>query len=206
MIASALAGSARLVAGSTVRSLSGAEMDTTQRIYIANHSSHLDFIVLWAHLPPRTRALARPVAAADYWSTGIRRYLAEQVFHAVLIARNAGPGDAAGLRMGHQALVSMAEALGDRHSLILFPEGSRSTGEMGPFHSGLFHLCRLRPDVDVMPVYMENLNRILPKGETLPVPMLSRIIFGLPFRLEVGETKAAFMDRAWHAVGDLRKA
>src|SRR5438309_11527030 len=90
VIASALAASARLVAGSTVRSLSDAEMDTTQRIYIANHSSHLDFIVLWAHLPPRTRALTRPVAAADYWSTGIRRYLAEQVFHAVLIAPECG--------------------------------------------------------------------------------------------------------------------
>ena len=74
---------------------------------------------------------------------------------------------------------------------------------MGPFQSGLFHLCRLRPEVDIMPVYMENLNRILPKGETLPVPMLSRIIFGVPFKLEAGETKAAFMERAWHAVRDL---
>ena len=81
--------------------------------------------------------------------------------------------------------------------------GTRGPGEMGAFRSGLYHLCRGHPEVEVMPVHLENLNRILPKGHTLPVPMLSRITFGEPFRLEPGEVKADFLDRAWHRVNDL---
>lgn len=203
MIATVLAGAARLVAGSTMRSLSGVP-DTRQRIYVANHSSHLDFIVLWANLPPDVRALTRPVAAADYWSSGIRAYFARDIFNAVLIKRAAtAPGPSGALDLVGEAVALMVDALGDDHSLILFPEGTRGEGEVGRFRSGLYHLCAARPDVEVMPVYMENLNRILPKGAVIPVPLLSRIMFGIPMHLEPGEPRPAFLARARQAVVDL---
>jgi 1-acyl-sn-glycerol-3-phosphate acyltransferase len=167
------------------------------RIYFGNHSSHLDFIVIWAALPPPLRKLARPVAGSDYWARGaIRRYLAAQVFNAVLIDRSAAgaSGDTAAAR---HAVYRMAEEMTGRTSLIVFPEGTRSAdGEVGEFKSGLFHLSRLRPHAELIPVHLENLNRILPKGEILPVPMLSRIIFGTRVFASPTEEKDAFLQRA----------
>jgi 1-acyl-sn-glycerol-3-phosphate acyltransferase len=205
MIASILATVAQVVAGSSVRWV-GSVPTEGQRVYIANHSSHFDFIVLWSYLPAGLRRLTRPVAARDYWQRdAVRRYLAARVFNAVLIDRVAAPGTAAG-QLGRQAVDQMAAALDGHHSLILFPEGTRGLGDdLAPFRSGLYHLCRLRPDVDVVPVYLENLNRILPKGHLLPVPMLSRISFGAPLRLEPMEQKDAFLERARQAIRGLRE-
>ena len=206
MIASILAAVAQVLAGSSVRWL-GSVPTEGQRVYIANHSSHFDFIVLWSYLPSRLRRLTRPVAARDYWERDVvRRYLAARVFNAVLIDRVATPGTAAG-QLGRQAVDQMARALDDRHSLILFPEGTRGPGEdLAPFRSGLYHLCHSRPDVEVVPVYLENLNRILPKGHLLPVPMLSRITFGAPLHLQPAEEKDAFLERARQAVRELKEA
>jgi 1-acyl-sn-glycerol-3-phosphate acyltransferase len=206
MIAGALAAVAQLVAGSTVRWL-GCAPTEDQRVYIANHSSHLDFIVLWSYLPARLRRLTRPVAARDYWERGaVRRYLAAKVFNAVLIDRAAAPSTPAG-QLGLQAVDQMVQSLADRHSLILFPEGARGPGEdLAPFRSGLYHLCARRPGLEVVPVYLENLNRILPKGHLLPVPMLSRITFGTPLRLQDAEAKDAFLERARQAIQALKEA
>jgi len=206
VIDSILATAAQIVAGSTVR-WAGCAPSEEQRIYIANHSSHLDFIVLWSYLPPWLRRRTRPVAARDYWARDvIRRYLAARVFNAVLIDRAASPGTPAG-QLGRQAVDQMVEALGDQHSLILFPEGTRGSGdEVASFRSGLFHLCRAKPQVAVVPVYLENLNRILPKGHLLPVPILSRITFGTPLRLQPDETKDAFLQRARESVRALKAA
>lgn len=202
--AAVLAFVARLVSGASVRFVDGPPGEG-QRIYFANHSSHLDAIVLWASLPPRIRPRVRPVAARDYWESGaVRRYLASRAFRAYLVERG-GPGDEHERRQ--RALQGMVDALGTRDSLILFPEGTRgSTNEPAEFRSGLYHLARARPDVALVPVYMENLNRILPKGELLPVPFVSRVTFGRPMRVEEGEPKAEFLERARRAVVDLRRA
>ena len=206
MIGDVLAATAQVVAGSTVRWI-GCVPSDGQRIYIANHSSHLDFIVLWSYLPPPLRRLTRPVAARDYWDRDrLRRYFATHVFNAVLIDRSAPIGTAAS-QPGRQAVRQMVEALGTRHSLILFPEGTRGAGEdIAPFRSGLYHLCREKPEVEVVPVYLDNLNRILPKGHLLPVPMLSRITFGTPLRLQPDEEKNVFLERARQGVRVLREA
>jgi 1-acyl-sn-glycerol-3-phosphate acyltransferase len=171
------------------------------RIYFGNHSSHLDFIVIWSALPPRLRRTARPVAGRDYWDRGfVRRYLAGRVFHAALIQRGA-QGAARSREAAQAAIEQMTLAMGTRNSLIVFPEGTRSTdGEVRPFRSGLFHLSRARPDAELIPVYLQNLNRILPKGELLPVPMLSRVVFGAALRAIASEDKDAFLTRARDAL------
>jgi 1-acyl-sn-glycerol-3-phosphate acyltransferase len=198
MIAAFLAMLARLIAGGSARWVEQLP-DDRQRVYVANHSSHLDFILVWAALPPQARGRTRPVAARDYWDGGpIRRYLAAKVFRAVLVERT---GSADGVERGREAVARMLEGLGTADSLILFPEGTRGSGErLAPFKSGLYHLCRERPGLELVPVHIENLNRVLPKGEFIPVPMISRITFGPPMQLEDGEPKDAFLDRARDAV------
>ena len=112
-IARALAAVARLVSG--VQVTWRTPPDDTQRIVFANHTSHLDTIVLWAALPTAVRARTRPVAARDYWAKGrIRPYLAERVFRALLIDRTT-PG------AGAAAIEAMLAALEAGDSLILFP-------------------------------------------------------------------------------------
>jgi 1-acyl-sn-glycerol-3-phosphate acyltransferase len=204
MIAASLAAASRLVCGPTVRWHCDPRPGR-QRIYFGNHSSHLDFILIWSAFPADLRRSLRPVAGRDYWETGpVRRYLAGHVFHAVLIDRGgADSSDRAEVARG--SIRRMAEELGERNALIVFPEGTRGPGgEVGAFKSGLYHLCRLRPDVELIPVYLENLNRILPKGEVLPVPMLSRIVFGPPLAVQAREEKTAFLARARDALVQLR--
>ena len=72
----------------------------------------------------------------------------------------------------------------------MFPEGGRNTdGEIGEFKSGLYYLGKKRPDLELVPVYIDNLNRVLPRGEFLPVPLLSCITFGPPMWLEAGRAE-----------------
>lgn len=200
MIATALAAVCRLISGAAVQWHCNPNADV-QRIYFGNHSSHLDFIVIWSALPARLRRFARPVAGRDYWEQGaVRRYLASRVFHAVLIERGNAGSDSA-LTVARASIQRMAEEMGDRNSLIVFPEGTRSVnGEVGKFKSGLYHLSRLRPDAELIPVHLENLNRILPKGETLPVPMLSRVVFGPRLHTSVDEDKDEFLAKARSAL------
>lgn len=207
MIASILASSARLVSGASVFYLDRPP-DEAQRVYFANHTSHLDFVVLWSSLPENVRPLVRPVAGRDYWEkNALRRYLARRVFHAILIdrSRHAVDGESTlSIAAARRTIDRLAIDMGERYSIIVFPEGTRGSGEqIAPFKSGLYHLCREKPGLELVPVYLDNMNRILPKGELLPVPMLSRVVFGRPMRLEAGETKPAFLERARSAVREL---
>jgi 1-acyl-sn-glycerol-3-phosphate acyltransferase len=189
---------ARLLSGASVR-WSDCQPDTCQRVYFANHTSHLDAVVLWSALPLDVRAVTRPVAAKDYWERGrVRRYMAS-LFNAILIDRRE-------IKIHQSPVDLMLREIGDKYSLIVFPEGSRSSGEeIGEFKSGLYYLCKKRPDLELIPVHIENLNRILPRGEVLPVPLLSCITFGSPMWLEAGEPKQAFLERAREAVRKLKE-
>jgi 1-acyl-sn-glycerol-3-phosphate acyltransferase len=177
------------------------ELDGTRpRVFFANHSSHLDFLVLWASLPAAQRRVTRPVAARDYWSQGrIRRWLVGRLFGGLMIARTRAAGQDAAA--DDSPVAQMLDVLEGGDSLILFPEGTRGAGDVvAQFRSGLFQIAQARPDVDLIPVHLENLNRILPKGEFVPVPMLSRVTFGAPLARPDGEDRAAFLERARAAV------
>jgi 1-acyl-sn-glycerol-3-phosphate acyltransferase len=192
-----IAVTARFVSGFTVR-WTHFRPDTKQRIYFANHTSHLDAVVLWACLPREMRALTRPVAAADYWGASKFRQFLAKSFNAILIDRKE-------IKVHQSPVEMMLREMRDIYSLIVFPEGSRTAdGEMSEFKSGLYYLAKKRPDLELVPVYMENLNRILPRGEFLPVPLLSSITIGAPIWLEAGEPKQNFLQRARENVKQLK--
>ena len=188
---------AKLLSGASVRWID-CQPDTCQRVYFANHTSHLDALVLWSCLPRDVRAVTRAVAAKDYWERGpLRRHIAKS-FNVLLIERME-------IKVHQSPVDLMLREMGARYSLIVFPEGGRSANdEMGEFKSGLYYLSKKRPDLELIPVNIDNMNRILPRGQVLPVPLLSCITFGPPLWLEAGESKADFLTRAREAVRRLR--
>lgn len=199
-VAAAIVGLARLLTGVQARWV-GCQPAGGPRVYIANHTSHLDFVLVWASLPPNLRPRTRPVAAADYWETGaLRRYLIHQVFRGVLVDRS-------GTAPHEDPLAPLVEALDWSDSLIFFPEGTRNPGdEMLPFKSGIYHLARRRPEADIIPVWISNLARVLPRDEVFPVPLLCSLTFGAPLHVQEGEDKSVFLERARAAVMELGAA
>lgn len=200
MMARLLVAFVRLLCGAYAR-WQGCDPDPRPRVYFANHTSNLDAVVLWASLPPRLRERTRPVAAHDYWAPSpLRRYLATRVFRAILIERRH-------VTVENNPIRTILERMGDDESIILFPEGGRHLQpEPVPFKAGLYHLARKRPDLELIPVLIDNLNRVLPKGEVLPVPLICSVTFGRPMQLGAGEPKPDFLARARQGVCDLRSS
>jgi len=176
----------------------GSRPSPALRIYFANHTSHMDTLALWCALPAQLRATTRPVAAADYWSGGgFKSYLATRGFNALFIERDAGRRDG-------DPLSPLSAALQRGESLILFPEGTRRAQALpGAFKSGLFHLAAKSPDAELVPVYLDNLYRSMPKGTLLPVPLTCSVRFGAPLQRIDSESKDTFLARARQAVVDL---
>jgi 1-acyl-sn-glycerol-3-phosphate acyltransferase len=178
----------------------GSPPKAEQRIYFANHQSHLDWVLIWAALPRDLRAQTRPIAAKDYWtSSRFKHWLTSEVFNAVYVNRQ---------RTDDQdPLEPLAEALQHGDSLVIFPEGTRSNkGEPQPFKSGLYHLAEQFAQVPLIPVWIDNVQRVMPKGEVVPVPILCTATFGAPMQLQPGEDKRDFLERAREAVAALRPA
>lgn len=163
-----------------------------QRVYFANHVSNADMPMIWSVLPHHLRLRTRPVAAADYWlSNGLRAFAGRDVFQAVLIDRRPDTRT-------DDPMAAIVEALEAGASLIIFPEGLRNQGPepLKPFRSGLFNIATARPEVELVPTWIANLNSVMPKGEVIPLPLMVRVIFGEPVTLGDGEARQDFLKRA----------
>ena len=193
-----LAGLARLITGAQGHWY-GCPPKAEQRIYFANHQSHFDWVLIWAALPQDLRTRTRPIAARDYWtSSPFKAWITREIFNAVYVSR---------VRTADEdPLEPLVEALESGDSLVIFPEGTRSNkGEPQAFKSGLYHLAEKFPAVQLIPVWIDNVHRVMPKGEVVPVPILCSVTFGAPLQLEPDEDKAAFLVRARDAVVALRE-
>jgi 1-acyl-sn-glycerol-3-phosphate acyltransferase len=193
-----LLGLVRLLTGAQAR-WHGCPPKAEQRIYFANHQSHADLVLIWAALPQELRSITRPIAARDYWtSSGFKRWITTEVFNAVYVERE---------RKGDEdPLQPLIQALESGDSLILFPEGTRGFAEdPQPFKSGIYNLALRFPDVVLVPAWIHNVQRVMPKGEVVPVPVLCSVTFGEPMKVEAGEDRSAFLTRARAAVMALRE-
>jgi 1-acyl-sn-glycerol-3-phosphate acyltransferase len=188
-----------------VRALTGAQArwygcppKAEQRIYFANHQSHADLVMIWAALPAELRHITRPIAAKDYWtSSPFKQWITTAVFNAVYVER-AKTGD-------QDPLEPLIVALEKGDSIIIFPEGTRGfLEEPMPFKAGLYNLAQRFPDVVLVPAWINNIQRMLPKGEVIPVPVLCSVTFGAPMQLGADEDRKVFADRARSAVVALR--
>ena len=193
---------ARLLTG--VRGIwSGTLPKAEQTLYFANHTSHGDFVLLWATLPADLRSITRPVAGQDYWeASALRKFIGRDVSNALMIRRDGGASPAGILNPVEQ----MAQALQAGDSLIMFPEGTRNTGDavLLPLKSGLYHLALACPQVRLVPVWIENLKRVLPKGTLVPIPLACSVRYGAPLKPNADEDKNAFIARARAAMLKLR--
>ncbi len=192
-----LLGLIRILTGSQARWY-GCPPMAEQRIYFANHQSHADLILIWAALPRELRSVVRPIAARDYWTkTRFREWITTAVFNAIYVARERNAGE--------DPLEPLCDALENGDSIILFPEGTRGhQEEPAAFKAGLYNLTQRFPQVVLVPTWIANVQRVMPKGEVVPVPVLCSVTFGAPVRLEPGEERRAFLDRARNCVIALR--
>lgn len=192
-----LLGLIRVLTGAQAR-WHGCPPKAEQRIYFANHQSHADLVLIWAALPHELRAVTRPIAARDYWTkTPFKQWITTAVFNAVYVDRER--------KEGEDPLEPLATALEHGDSIILFPEGTRgNTGEPQPFKAGLYNLALRFPQVVLVPTWINNVQRVMPKGEVVPVPILCSVTFGAPIALQPDEDRKDFLDRARQAVVALR--
>ena len=208
-----LLGLVRVLTGAQAR-WHGCPPKIEQRIYFANHQSHADLVLIWAALPHELRDITRPIAAKDYWTkTPLKKWITTAVFNAVYVDRGSSrPAggtelqDTAPAETAADPLAPLVEALESGDSIILFPEGTRGHAEEPqPFKAGLYNLALKFPQVVLVPAWINNVQRVMPKGEVVPVPILCSVTFGEPIRLEAGEERRAFLDRARQAVIALRE-
>jgi len=192
-----LLGLVRLLTGAQAR-WHGCPPKAEQRIYFANHQSHADLVLIWAALPQELRSITRPIAARDYWTaSNFKRWITTEVFNAVYVEREK-KGD-------EDPLQPLIDALESGDSLILFPEGTRGHAEEPQaFKSGIYNLARRFPHVVLVPAWIHNVQRVMPKGEVIPVPVLCSVTFGAPVALGTDEARADFLQRARGAVMALR--
>ena len=192
-----LATVARLITGAQGH-WHGSPPKAEQRIYFANHQSHFDWVLIWAALPRDLRQTTRPIAARDYWTSApLKHWITREVFNAVYVSRQRTDDE--------DPLEPLMEALRNGDSLVIFPEGTRGNkGDPAPFKAGLYHLAEAFPEVQLIPAWIDNVQRVMPKGEVVPVPILCSVTFGAPLLLQPGEDKRVFLDRAREAVIALR--
>ncbi|MBH9552373.1 lysophospholipid acyltransferase family protein [Inhella gelatinilytica] len=168
----------------------GCPPSSEQRIYIANHQSHFDLVLIWAALPSELRPRVRAIAARDYWTKSrFKTWLTTDVFNTVYVSRTRSNPD-------EDPLEPLIEALHAGDSLLIFPEGTRSAlGEPLPFKSGIYHLAEQFPEVKIIPTWIDNVQRVMPKGEVVPVPILCTVTFGTPTQIQPDEDKKSFLER-----------
>lgn len=183
------------ITGVTSKQASELAFSPKNKVYYANHASHGDFVLVWISLPKTWRMLTQPVAGSDYWlGSKLRTFIAERVFRVLLIDRTHAP---------KLAIAQMDEALKNGKSLIIFPEGTRNTTDdqqLLPFKSGIFHLAKENETTEFIPVWINNINRVLPKGKVLPIPLLCDVRIGEAVRKLPDEDKQSFLARTREAL------
>ena len=172
--------------------------DAGPAIVIANHNSHLDTLLLLSLFKTKLLHRLRPVAAADYFlKSGFSAWISLNLIGILPIRRDRKRGEKDPLNACYRALER-----GD--ILIIFPEGSRGAPEeMSSFKTGIARIARQFPKVPIIPIYIQNAGRALPKGKKVPVPLVFSAIVGQA--LYYGGDRAALMQQIKLSMETLRE-
>lgn len=142
-------------------------------IFASNHSSHIDTPALLAAIPRHLRKRIKVAAAADYFFTTFWKRIFVSVFLNAFAFERHSPKSALSLLKAQQFLA-------DGHSLLIFPEGTRTRdGQIQPFKVGVGKLA-LTPGVQVIPTWIEGTYTALPKGISWPRRQPVTLHFGAP--------------------------
>ena len=162
----------RLVAKPTIYGEAHLEALSGPVIFAANHTSHLDTAIVLAALPERFRSKSVVAAAADYFfDRPWKAALSSLVLGAIPVER---------VRVNRQSADIAAGLLEDGWSLVIFPEGGRSTDGWGQeFRGGAAYLAK-RCAVPVVPIHLRGVRPIFPKGSGHLRPGSVEIRFGTP--------------------------
>jgi 1-acyl-sn-glycerol-3-phosphate acyltransferase len=150
-----------------------------QFILIANHNSHMDTMAIMSAIPSRYIHKVHPIAARDFFGGSLfKKILMRYLVNATLIQRDRDDPN-------NDPIDSMDKMLKKSRSLILFPEGSRGIpGVMAKFKKGLGYLIQRNPEINVIPVYLDNVYKTLPRGKNLILPYNCSIKFGDPIKFK----------------------
>ncbi len=167
-------------------------------IIIANHNSHLDTFLLLTLFKTSLLDRLKPVAAADYFlKGGFSSWVSLRLIGILPVTRERKREESDPLQACYRALER-----GD--ILIIFPEGSRGAPEeMSNFKTGIARIARQFPEVPVVPIYLQNAGRALPKGKHIPVPFVFTAIIGEA--LTYPGDRAEFMDQLRSAMAVLKE-
>jgi long-chain acyl-CoA synthetase len=159
-------------------------------IFAANHQSHMDVPVIFAALPGSWRRRVAPAMAKEFFKAhffpeqhaprqrflkGLEYYLSAAFFNAFPL-----PQREAGAR---QTLRYAGELISDGFSILIFPEGKRTEhGEIAPFRPGVGMMAS-KLGVDVIPVRLEGVDRVLHQKWKMAKPGNVSVTFGAPLRL-----------------------
>ena len=169
-----------------------------QFILIANHNSHMDTMAIMSAIPSRFIHRVHPIAARDFFGNNLfQRILMRYLVNATLIRRDREDPN-------RDPINDMNKMLSKKRSLILFPEGTRGIpGIMSSFKAGLGYLVQNNPEIDVIPVYLNDVYKTLPKGKKLILPNNCSITFGEPIKFKSFEM-ADILDTAEKAILKLK--
>jgi 1-acyl-sn-glycerol-3-phosphate acyltransferase len=155
-----------------------------QCIVVANHNTHIDIMVLLRLFPLRRVNKIKIIAAKDYFSRGVSGYIGNHLFDLILVERHATKAEA--------ALAPLKEALSAGYSIIMFPEGTRGEpGVLQRFKTGVGKLALDFHDLPVYPVFLQGVEKTLPRGGLIPVPFNIKVcvmpaLYGRDFLHEEG--------------------
>lgn len=164
-------------------------------VVVANHTSHADTMVLLTSLPRRLRRRLVVAAAADYFfKGGVSGFFSSLLFGAIPVDRQG---------VSRSTLEECHQLLGSGWSLLIYPEGGRSPdGEMQPFKPGAAWIAR-RAGVPIVPVHLDGVHGVLPKGRSWPRRRPVEVTVGEPMWVRPDEDARAFNRRVQARVEEL---
>jgi 1-acyl-sn-glycerol-3-phosphate acyltransferase len=153
-------------------------------VYMANHQSMFDILSLLGYLPVQFRWLAK----IELFRIPVFGYAMARVGYIGI--------DRSNRKSAYRSLQEAAQKISQGVSVVVFPEGTRSTdGQIQPFKVGGFHLA-IRSGQPIVPVVICGSHHVMPKGR-LRIKR-GQIILSINPPIETGQykdkTKEALME------------